>query len=164
MKRGPKPGDESMAGGTRHKYTFDAWNRLVKVETWNWNDANSDGKVQDTEVQVADTVAEYRYDALNRRIRKFTEPSEGNWTVRERQFKVSSSKACPPGRVSAFLLASGPRLPSLPAAPSRGMPRVCFLFPVPDSRSAAADAAGGRRLAGSQRRCHLRHAQLDQVQ
>jgi RHS repeat-associated protein len=83
MKRGPKPGDESMAGGTRHKYTYDAWNRLVKIETWDWNDANEDGKVQDGEVQVTGTVAEYRYDPLNRRIRKFTEPSEGNWTVRE---------------------------------------------------------------------------------
>jgi len=28
-------------------------------------------------------ISEYRYDPLNRRIRKFTEPSEGNWTVRE---------------------------------------------------------------------------------
>jgi RHS repeat-associated protein len=83
MKRGPKPGDESMAGGTRHKYTYDAWNRLVKIETWNWTDTNEDGKVQDGEVQVTGAVAEYRYDPLNRRIRKFTDPSEGNWTVRE---------------------------------------------------------------------------------
>jgi RHS repeat-associated protein len=62
MTSGPKPGSET----TRHKYVYDAWNRLVKVMT------------------AADAVvSECRYDALNRRIRKFTDKDGDTWTVRE---------------------------------------------------------------------------------
>jgi YD repeat-containing protein len=48
----PVPGDEA-----NHYYTltYDAWNRLVKVE---------DGS------DPVETVAEYRYDGLGRRIKK----------------------------------------------------------------------------------------------
>ncbi len=48
-----------------YRYTFDAWNRLVKV------------------LDGANPVAEYRYDGLARRIRKYTDESGDNWTVRE---------------------------------------------------------------------------------
>lgn len=56
----PKPAD--MTG--TYACVYDAWNRLVKV---------SDGQT---------TVAEYRYDGLGRRIRKYV-PDGGNWTVTE---------------------------------------------------------------------------------
>ena len=56
----PVPGDEA-----NHYYTltYDAWNRLVKVE--------------DDQVTPA-TVAEYRYDGLGRRIVKLI-PNGDNW-------------------------------------------------------------------------------------
>ena len=54
MTAGPKPGAETT---TTSNYTYDAWNRLVKV---------ADG---------ATTTAEYRYDGLHRRIRKYV-PSD----------------------------------------------------------------------------------------
>jgi len=59
-----------------HYYTltYDAWNRLVKVQD-----------DQGTPV----TVAEYRYDGLNRRIRKYTEPVDSNWTVQEFYYNAS---------------------------------------------------------------------------
>jgi RHS repeat-associated protein len=56
----PKPAD--MTG--TYTCVYDAWNRLVKV---------SDGQT---------TVAEYRYDGLGRRIRKYV-PDGENWTVTE---------------------------------------------------------------------------------
>ena len=62
MTAGPKPGSET----TNLKFIYDAWNRMVKVTD------NSDA-----------TIAEYRYDGLGRRIRKYTDPVTGNWTVRE---------------------------------------------------------------------------------
>jgi len=62
MTKVPVPGDEA-----NHHYvcTYDAWGRLVKVED-----------------DSANTIAEYRYDGLGRRIRKFT-PDGDNWRVRE---------------------------------------------------------------------------------
>jgi RHS repeat-associated protein len=51
--------------------TYDAWNRLVKV------------------LAGETTVAEYRYDGLGRRIRKYTDKSGDNWTVREYYYNVS---------------------------------------------------------------------------
>ena len=67
----PVPGDE-----VNHYYTltFDAWNRLVKV--------------QDDQGTPA-TVAEYRYDGANRRIRKYTDKSGDDWTVREFYYNAS---------------------------------------------------------------------------
>ena len=62
------PGDTGTPEATKRLHVFDAWNRLVKVQT-------------DAETPV--TVAEYRYDVTNRRIRKFTDPDGSNWTVRE---------------------------------------------------------------------------------
>jgi YD repeat-containing protein len=56
----PKPAD--MTG--TYTCVYDAWNRLVKV---------SDGQT---------TMAEYRYDGLGRRIRKYV-PDGENWTVPE---------------------------------------------------------------------------------
>ena len=65
------PGDE-----VNHYYTltYDAWNRLVKV--------------QDDQGTPA-TVAEYRYDGTNRRIRKYTDKSGDDWTVREFYYNAS---------------------------------------------------------------------------
>ena len=58
MTTGPVPGNETAS----HSYTYDAWNRLVKV---------SSGET---------TVAEYRYDGLNRRIVKLVRQSgSGLW-------------------------------------------------------------------------------------
>jgi RHS repeat-associated protein len=62
MTQVPVPGDETH----HHVCTYDAWNRLVKVQT-------------DAEPPV--TVAEYRYDGLHRRIAKLV-PNAGtpaNW-------------------------------------------------------------------------------------
>ena len=56
MTAGPVPGNETAS----HSYTCDAWNRLVKVTS---------GET---------TVAEYRYDGLNRRIVKLI-PNGSNW-------------------------------------------------------------------------------------
>ena len=53
MKSGPKPGDET----TRIHYVYDAWNRLVEVRADN---SGSPGAL----------IAEYTYDALNRRVEK----------------------------------------------------------------------------------------------
>jgi RHS repeat-associated protein len=60
MTAGPKPGAE----GTRIHLKYDAWNRLVKVT----NDA-----------QPPATIAEYRYDGLDRRIVKLVPHGESNW-------------------------------------------------------------------------------------
>ncbi len=49
MTEGPKPGDET----TKHRYVYDAWNRLVKVK-------DSAGTT---------TLATFEYDGLDRRIR-----------------------------------------------------------------------------------------------
>ena len=68
MTAGPKPGAETA---TTSNYTYDAWNRLVKV---------ADGET---------TTAEYRYDGRHRRIRKYTAPSGDNWTVREYYYNES---------------------------------------------------------------------------
>jgi YD repeat-containing protein len=55
MTAGPKPGDEAA---TTSNYTYDAWNRLVKV---------ADGET---------TVAEYRYDGRHRRRRRLVDPAD----------------------------------------------------------------------------------------
>jgi RHS repeat-associated protein len=51
-----------------------AWNRLVKVQD---------------DQQTPATVAEYRYDGTNRRIRKYTDKSGDDWTVREFYYNAS---------------------------------------------------------------------------
>lgn len=60
MTTAPKPGLESTA----LTLTYDAWNRLMKVQTG------------------ATTVAEYQYDALNRRVVKLR-PNGANWNRRD---------------------------------------------------------------------------------
>jgi RHS repeat-associated protein len=59
MTQVPIPGDETH----HHVCTYDAWNRLVKVQT---------------DAEPAVTVAEYRYDGLHRRIAKLV-PDGENW-------------------------------------------------------------------------------------
>jgi len=61
MTQGPKPGDEAEADGTEHEYTYDAWNRLVKVRERAYS-CGSPGGWSD--------VAQYKYDGLGRRIWK----------------------------------------------------------------------------------------------
>jgi RHS repeat-associated protein len=87
MVRGPKPGEAAAPGQTGQNYTYDAWNRLVKVEEWTWTDANEDGEFQAGEKSTAVPVAEYRYDGLNRRIAKlvFDAPSD-TWTRTDSYF------------------------------------------------------------------------------
>jgi RHS repeat-associated protein len=51
-----------------------AWDRLVKVQD---------------DQQTPATVAEYRYDGTNRRIRKYTDKSGDDWTVREFYYNAS---------------------------------------------------------------------------
>jgi len=65
----PQPG--AMTG--TYTCVYDAWNRLVKVT----DDENDDA-----------VVAEYRYDGLNRRIRKYT-PDASNWTVTEYYYNAT---------------------------------------------------------------------------
>ena len=77
MTSGPKPGAESESGGTELEFTYDAWNRLVKVE------------------DAGGTVAEYRHDGLHRRIAKLIPGSDWDrtdyyysiaWQVLEERF------------------------------------------------------------------------------
>jgi RHS repeat-associated protein len=81
MVSGPKPGSAPGDGQTGQTYTFDAWNRLVAVEEWTWDDANEDGVFQAGEKSTPVPVAEYQYDGLNRRTAKlvYDAPSE-TWT------------------------------------------------------------------------------------
>ena len=79
---GPLPDAET----TRHHYVYDAWNRLVEVK------ADSVG----TPGTPGDTIAEYRYDGLNRRIAKIVASGEtwdrtdfyynAGWQVLEERF------------------------------------------------------------------------------
>ncbi|KKN72582.1 hypothetical protein LCGC14_0409120 [marine sediment metagenome] len=62
-------------GTTPKLLTYDGWNRLVKVQ----EDDDGDGIYDSAD---DDVLAEYRYDGLHRRIRKFT-PNESNWDVTE---------------------------------------------------------------------------------
>jgi RHS repeat-associated protein len=63
--KAPMPGEVGTPEAIGRKHVYDAWNRLVKV------------------TDSADAViAEYRYDALSRRIRAYTEPNGYYWTVR----------------------------------------------------------------------------------
>ena len=62
----PKPADMENT----YSCMYDAWNRLVEVK---------DG---------ANVVAQYRYDGLGRRIRKYV-PDNGDWTVTEYYYSVS---------------------------------------------------------------------------
>jgi len=62
MTKGPQPGYEAVDANAQ-LYRYDAWNRLVKV----YRDADQGGDMDPSE-----WVVEYRYDGLNRRIRKFT--------------------------------------------------------------------------------------------
>jgi RHS repeat-associated protein len=57
----PRPADWTTAEQTKHKYVYDAWNRLVKVTD------NSNA-----------TIALYRYDGLGRRIARLL-PNGENW-------------------------------------------------------------------------------------
>ena len=61
QKQGPKPGSESDQDGTEHRYTYDAWNRLVKTEKRDYS-GGTPGSWSD--------VATYQYDGLNRRMKK----------------------------------------------------------------------------------------------
>ena len=63
MTAGPQPGNET----NRLDFIYDAWNRLVKVAGH----------------ATTNTLGEYRFDGLNRRIRKYVPVSGTNWTVRE---------------------------------------------------------------------------------
>jgi RHS repeat-associated protein len=87
MTSGPKPGEAAGDGQTGQNYTYDAWNRLVKVEEWIWTDSNEDGEFQAGEKSTAVPVAEYQYDGLNRRIAKliFDAPSD-TWTRTDSYF------------------------------------------------------------------------------
>ncbi len=61
--KAPIPGSEALA---EHEYVFDAFDRMVEVK------------------QAGDVIAEYRYDGLGRRIRKFAKQSgTTNWDVWE---------------------------------------------------------------------------------
>ena len=64
MTEGPKPG----SGATKQQYVYDAWNRLVEV--------------QDADDNI---VAQYRYDGLHRRIRKYkrVDGEPDTWEVSE---------------------------------------------------------------------------------
>jgi RHS repeat-associated protein len=64
LKNGPKPGAETAAASRLH-LTYDAWNRLVKVQ------ADSSGS-------PGTTIAEYQYDGSHRRIVKL-KPNGANW-------------------------------------------------------------------------------------
>jgi RHS repeat-associated protein len=61
MTQGPKAGDESVQDGTEHRYTYDAWNRLVKVEERAYSGGTPGGW---SDVLTND------YDGLGRRIVK----------------------------------------------------------------------------------------------
>jgi len=69
MTAGPKPGDEAESDGTEHAYTYDAWNRMVKVRERAYS-GGSPGGWSD--------VAQYRYDGLGRRIVKVDDSAEGD--------------------------------------------------------------------------------------
>ena len=61
----------SMVYDGQYQYTFDAWNRLAKVERAWRDDAN-------TVIQTGSTIAEIQYDGLHRRtIKKIT--NSGDW-------------------------------------------------------------------------------------
>lgn len=81
MASGPKPGCAPGDGQTGQSHTYDAWNRLVAVEEWTWDDADEDGVFQADEEAYPTAVAEYEYDGLNRRTAKlvYDAPSE-TWT------------------------------------------------------------------------------------
>ncbi|NQU22542.1 MAG: hypothetical protein HQ567_14790 [Candidatus Nealsonbacteria bacterium] len=72
MQTGPKPGAEKDddEDGRKHKYTFDAWNRLVKVQE------------SATDEESWANVAEYEYDSLGRRIVKFLDARESGAETR----------------------------------------------------------------------------------
>jgi hypothetical protein len=99
MTSGPAPGDEGDAD-KRQFYTWDAWNRLVKVV----EDTDGDG----TEESTDKTLAEYRYDGLNRRIRIFTDPPESgyDWAVREVYLRLCLTNRSGVGRLHSPLAAS----------------------------------------------------------
>jgi hypothetical protein len=61
MTSGPKPGAGALsANGRGLRCTYDAWNRLAKVQEWTWNDADSDGVFDEGDENVTGTLAEYR--------------------------------------------------------------------------------------------------------
>ena len=74
MISGPKPGQEALSSGKGHRYTWDAWNRLVQVEEWTWIDAGEkNGQFDEGEESNVTTIETHRYDGLNRRIQKTIE-------------------------------------------------------------------------------------------
>jgi RHS repeat-associated protein len=74
LKNGPRPGAETAAASRLH-LSFDAWNRLTKVQ------ADSGG------VPGA-TIVEYQYDGLHRRIVKL-KPNGANWDRRDYFYNAS---------------------------------------------------------------------------
>jgi len=58
MTRGPRPGDEDDQDGAEQRYTYDAWNRMVKVERREY-DEGTPGSWSD--------LVFHTYDGLNRR-------------------------------------------------------------------------------------------------
>jgi RHS repeat-associated protein len=111
MVSGPKPGSARGDGQAGQSYTYDAWNRLVKVEEWIWTDSNEDGEFQTGERSTAVPVAEYQYDGLNRRIAKlvYDAPSE-TWTRSD--FYYNEDWQVLEERVAAAVLAADKSVPA----------------------------------------------------
>ncbi|MEZ6104397.1 MAG: RHS repeat-associated core domain-containing protein, partial [Pirellulaceae bacterium] len=87
MATGPKPSAESSTDGTEHRYTWDAWNRLVKVEERDYT-SGTPGSWSD--------AGTYQYDAVNRRIVKVTSETRhfyytNHWQCIEERVGTSSS-------------------------------------------------------------------------
>ncbi|MEZ6099346.1 MAG: RHS repeat-associated core domain-containing protein [Pirellulaceae bacterium] len=80
-------GAESSTDGTEHRYTWDAWNRLVKVEERDYT-SGTPGSWSD--------AGTYQYDAVNRRIVKVTSETRhfyytDRWQCLEERVGTSSS-------------------------------------------------------------------------
>jgi len=58
MTQGPRPGDEDDQDGAEQRYTYDAWNRMVKVERRDYEEGTP---------QSWSDVVFHTYDGLNRR-------------------------------------------------------------------------------------------------
>ena len=70
-------GPESGAETTRVHFVYDAWNRLVAVQA---DDGNGNAGV---------TLAEYKFDGLNRRIVIFPGQSSTEWALFHTDFTTN---------------------------------------------------------------------------